>query len=117
MPELTEKVARAIYGARIKGLDIYPCDSDLFEKAIDAAWRLCEGEARAAIAASEEGRSPTLAPGWAVQCPDGRLIVNAEASATEATTWWMACGYADDVARAKARGARAFRCEIREIEE
>jgi hypothetical protein len=51
MPELTEKVARAIYGARIKGLDLYPYDSDLFEKAIDAGWRLCEGEARAAILA------------------------------------------------------------------
>jgi hypothetical protein len=65
---------------------------------------------------SDTPEATITAPGWAVQCPDGRLIVNAEASATEATTWWMACGYADDVARAKARGARAFRCEIREIE-
>jgi hypothetical protein len=66
---------------------------------------------------SDTAEPPITVTGWAVQCPDGRIVVNAEPSATEATTWWMACGYADDVARAKARGARAFRCEIREIEE
>lgn len=56
-----------------------------------------------------------LATGWAVVRPDGTVVTNTEPGATEEGAWWRAIGYRDQVEAAKARGARAFRCEVREI--
>lgn len=56
-----------------------------------------------------------LATGWAVVRPDGTVEICTRPGATEQDVWWATYGYRDRVAAAKAHGARAVRCEVREI--
>lgn len=60
-----------------------------------------------------------IATGWAVVRADGSVIADFAHDIDEATIWKFATGYgiAEDIAYAKSRGARAFRCEVREIGE
>lgn len=56
-----------------------------------------------------------LATGWAVVRPDGTIVTYTQPGVTEQDAWWAAVGYSHEVDAAKARGARAVRCEVREI--
>lgn len=60
-----------------------------------------------------------IATGWAVVRPDGSVVADCEAGTTEEMIWTIALGWPDaaEIAAAKSRGARAFRCEVREIGE
>jgi hypothetical protein len=61
-----------------------------------------------------------IATGWAVVRADGSLLVDLSAGAIEDSPWHtglpMGWRIADKtIEEAKSRGARAFRCEVREI--
>lgn len=58
-----------------------------------------------------------LATGWAVQKADGTVIADFESDITEAGIWQIALGWPpqSEIDWHKARGARAFRCELREV--
>lgn len=68
------------------------------------------------IAAALAAREP-LATGWAVQ-RYGYITVDVGPEATEASAWLAEIGsdHPLEIREAKARGARAFRCELREVD-
>lgn len=56
-----------------------------------------------------------LATGWAVVRPDGTVVTCTTPGVREHDAWWVAMGYGDTIEAAQACGARAVRCEVREI--
>lgn len=52
--------------------------------------------------------------GWAVQRPDGEVIVDTRADVDEHKIWVIALGWPseDEISRAQEDGARAFRCKV-----
>lgn len=58
------------------------------------------------------------AVGWAVRRADGHVVADFESDINESKIWQIALGWPppDEIEWHKARGARAFRCELREID-
>jgi hypothetical protein len=61
--------------------------------------------------------SDRWARGWALKRADGHVIVETGEDVTEADIWQIGLGWPhqSEIDWHKARGARAFRCEVREI--
>ncbi len=59
-----------------------------------------------------------VATGWAVRFRDGSIVVDCDAT-TEERIWTIALGWPppEEIEWNKRRGARAFRVEIREIDQ
>jgi hypothetical protein len=53
----SERVARAIYRRRVVDLGLYQDAPDMMERAVNDGWRLCLGDAIAAIEAIEAERA------------------------------------------------------------